>query len=103
MPKKRVPVKEKVYDAASGKAKSTLRFEQQDKGPPSLKPSPASRPLSEALDVYKRQVVGRVESCEPIPETHLHVCQVNAGEHGTMQICCGADNVRCLLYTSRCV
>ena len=39
-------------------------------------------------------VVGLVESCEPIPETHLHVCQVNAGEHGTMQICCGADNVR---------
>ena len=27
LPKKRVPVKEKVYDAASGKAKSTLRFE----------------------------------------------------------------------------
>ena len=39
-------------------------------------------------------VVGLVESCEPIPETHLHVCQVNAGEHGAMQICCGADNVR---------
>ena len=38
-------------------------------------------------------VVGLVEGCEPIPETHLHVCQVNAGEHGTMQICCGADNV----------
>ena len=37
--------------------------------------------------------VGLVEGCEPIPETHLHVCQVNAGEHGTMQICCGADNV----------
>lgn len=38
-------------------------------------------------------VVGLVEECEPIPETHLHVCQVNAGEHGTFQICCGADNV----------
>ena len=49
LPKKRVPVKGKVYDAASGKAKFTLRFEQQDKGPPSLKPNPASRPLSEAL------------------------------------------------------
>ena len=31
-------------------------------------------------------VVGLVEGCEPIPETHLHVCQVNAGEHGAMQI-----------------
>ena len=49
LPKKRVSVKGKVYDAVSGKAKSILRFEQQDKGPPSLKPNPASRPLSEAL------------------------------------------------------
>ncbi len=38
-------------------------------------------------------VVGLVTSCEPIPETHLHVCQVDAGEHGTFQVCCGADNV----------
>lgn len=38
-------------------------------------------------------VVGLVEECEPIPDTHLHVCQVNAGEHGRMQVCCGADNV----------
>ena len=49
IPKKRVVVKETVYDEATGKAKSALRFEQQDKGPPSLKPNPASRPLSEAL------------------------------------------------------
>lgn len=39
-------------------------------------------------------VVGQVETCEPIPETHLHVCTVNAGEHGTFQVCCGADNVQ---------
>ena len=39
-------------------------------------------------------VVGYVEECEPIPETHLHVCKVNAGEHGTFQVCCGADNVK---------
>lgn len=39
-------------------------------------------------------VVGLVESCEPIPETHLHVCKVNAGAHGTFQVCCGADNVK---------
>ena len=39
-------------------------------------------------------VVGLIESCEPIPDTHLHVCQINAGAHGTeMQVCCGADNV----------
>ncbi len=39
-------------------------------------------------------VAGLVISCEPIPETHLHLCQVNAGPHGTMQVCCGADNVK---------
>ena len=53
--------------------------------------------VEELIEVGKdisNVVVGYVETCEPIPETHLHVCQVNAGEHGTMQICCGADNVK---------
>ena len=39
-------------------------------------------------------VVGLVKTCEPIPDTHLHVCSVDAGSHGTFQVCCGADNVR---------
>ncbi|MGN0266226.1 MAG: phenylalanine--tRNA ligase subunit beta [Lachnospiraceae bacterium] len=39
-------------------------------------------------------VVGYVESCEPIPDTHLHVCMVNVGADEPLQICCGADNVR---------
>ena len=38
-------------------------------------------------------VVGKVLSLEPIPDTHLHVCQVDCGDKGTHQICCGADNV----------
>ncbi|MBQ2450614.1 MAG: phenylalanine--tRNA ligase subunit beta, partial [Lachnospiraceae bacterium] len=38
-------------------------------------------------------VVGHVLTCEAIPDTHLHVCQVDCGEHGQFQICCGADNV----------
>ena len=49
IPKKRVVVKKTVYDEAAGKAKSALRFEQQDKGPPKLKPNLAGRPVSEAL------------------------------------------------------
>ena len=49
IPKKRVVVKKTVYDEATGKAKSALRFEQQDKGPPKLKPNLAGRPVSEAL------------------------------------------------------
>ena len=39
-------------------------------------------------------VVGLVEECEAIPDTHLHLCKVDAGEHGKFQICCGADNVK---------
>ena len=38
-------------------------------------------------------VEGLVETCEPIEGTHLHLTTVNAGEHGTFQVCCGADNV----------
>ncbi len=53
--------------------------------------------VEELIDIGKdvsKVVVGLVEECEPIPETHLHVCQVNAGEHGKFQVCCGADNVK---------
>ena len=39
-------------------------------------------------------VVGLVKECEPIPETHLHLCKVDAGTAGELQICCGADNVK---------
>ena len=38
-------------------------------------------------------VVGEVKECEPIPETHLHLCKVDAGTGELLQICCGADNV----------
>ena len=49
--------------------------------------------LHEVGEDISKVVVGLVETCEAIPETHLHVCTVNCGEHGTFQICCGADNV----------
>ncbi len=38
-------------------------------------------------------VVGLVTECDPIPDTHLHVCKVDLGEGEPVQICCGADNV----------
>ncbi|MBP5152140.1 MAG: phenylalanine--tRNA ligase subunit beta [Lachnospiraceae bacterium] len=38
-------------------------------------------------------VVGLVKKCDPIPDTHLHLCIVDAGKHGEFQVCCGADNV----------
>lgn len=52
--------------------------------------------VEELIEVGKdvsNVVVGLVKECEPIPETHLSLCQVDAGSHGTFQICCGADNV----------
>lgn len=50
--------------------------------------------LHEVGEVISNVVVGLVETCEPIPDTHLHVCRVNAGSHGVFQVCCGADNVQ---------
>lgn len=39
-------------------------------------------------------VVGHVLSCEDVPETHLHLCQVDTGDDEPCQIVCGAPNVR---------
>lgn len=49
--------------------------------------------LTETGKDISHVVVGKVKECEPIPETHLSLCQVDAGEHGVFQVCCGADNV----------
>lgn len=52
--------------------------------------------VEELIDIGKdisNVVVGLVLECEPIPETHLHVCKVDAGTGEILQICCGADNV----------
>ena len=50
--------------------------------------------LHQAGEEISGVVVGLVETCESIPDTHLHLTTVNAGEHGTFQVCCGADNVK---------
>ena len=39
-------------------------------------------------------VVGHVLSCEDVPDTHLHLCQVDTGDEEPRQIVCGAPNVR---------
>lgn len=45
-------------------------------------------------DGLKKLVVGKVETCEPHPDSdHLHVCSVNVGEEEPLQIVCGAPNV----------
>lgn len=38
-------------------------------------------------------VVGHVLTCEDVPETHLHLCQVDTGDDEPRQIVCGAPNV----------
>ena len=51
---------------------------------------------------YRGIFIVRVVSAEPIPETHLHLCQIDAGEAGAefagvtgnlVQVVCGAPNV----------
>ncbi|MGT2665730.1 phenylalanine--tRNA ligase subunit beta [Streptococcus rifensis] len=45
------------------------------------------------VEGLSKLVVGEVVSVEDIPETHLHICEVNIGEE-TTQIVCGAPNVK---------
>ncbi len=43
---------------------------------------------------YDNIYIVRVESAEKIPETHLTLCQINAGGPEFVQVVCGAPNVR---------
>ena len=43
---------------------------------------------------YDKICVVRVETCEKIPDTHLSLCQINAGGEELVQVVCGAPNVR---------
>ncbi|MFS1663471.1 phenylalanine--tRNA ligase subunit beta [Streptococcus sp. zg-JUN1979] len=44
-------------------------------------------------DGLSKLVVGHVLSCEDVPDTHLHLCQVDTGDEEPRQIVCGAPNV----------
>ena len=43
---------------------------------------------------YNNIYVVRVVSAEKIPDTHLTLCQINVGQKETVQVVCGAPNVR---------
>ena len=43
---------------------------------------------------YDNIYIVRVESCEKIPETHLTRCLISAGQTVSVQVVCGAPNVR---------
>lgn len=47
---------------------------------------------------YQNAYIVKVVECEPIPDTHLHLCQVDAGDipasKSLVQVVCGAPNVR---------
>ena len=49
IPKETVKIKEKVFDEATGRAKTRVRRETRDKPPTAMKPNPASRPVQEVL------------------------------------------------------
>lgn len=61
IPKKRVITKERVFDEASGKGKTKLRFDKVDKEPSKLKPNPVSRPVGE-LAVFAHGKIHEVEN-----------------------------------------
>lgn len=39
-------------------------------------------------------VVGHIVSCEDVPDTHLHLCQVDTGDDELRQVVCGSPNVK---------
>ncbi len=39
-------------------------------------------------------VVGHIVLCEDVPDTHLHLCQVDTGDDELRQVVCGAPNVK---------
>ncbi len=43
---------------------------------------------------YKGIKIVEVISAEDVPETHLHLCKINAGTGSEIQVVCGAPNVR---------
>lgn len=61
--------------------------------------------VEEVVDLaprYRNVFVVKVVKCEPIPETHLNLCEIDAGVHnsefkqlanGLIQVVCGAPNV----------
>lgn len=51
---------------------------------------------------YKKIYVVKVLSAEPIPETHLHLCKIDAGEDlgREVQVVCGAPNVHAGMFAA---
>ncbi len=61
--------------------------------------------VEEVIDLapkYQGIYIVKVQKAEPIPDTHLHLCEIDAGEHnaefdqlenGLVQVVCGAPNV----------
>lgn len=61
--------------------------------------------VEEAIDLapkYRGIYIAKVVKCEPIPDTHLNLCQIDAGgnnqsfnqlDNGLIQVVCGAPNV----------
>lgn len=47
---------------------------------------------------YRGIKIVKVVSCEAIPDTHLHLCQIDAGETDLVQVVCGAPNVHADMF-----
>ena len=86
-----IPGKMAVGIEVPNKTSSAVAFRELIEQP-EFKAFPSNLAFAVGKDI-SGVVVGLVEECEPIPETHLHVCKVNVGQGESLQICCGADNV----------
>ena len=49
---------------------------------------------------YKGVKIVKVVSCEPIPDTHLHLCQIDCGSKDLVQVVCGAPNVHADMFAA---
>ncbi|MDO4635318.1 MAG: phenylalanine--tRNA ligase subunit beta [Streptococcus sp.] len=50
--------------------------------------------VSNPSEGLSKIVVGQVLSCEDVPETHLHLCQIKTGDDDVRQVVCGAPNIK---------
>ena len=53
--------------------------------------------VEEAINLapkYEGIYIVKVVECEAIPETHLHLCKIDAGKSDLIQVVCGAPNVK---------
>ncbi|PPE04713.1 hypothetical protein EELLY_v1c03930 [Entomoplasma ellychniae] len=55
------------------------------------------------LTLNNQFVIGQIDYCESIPQTHLNACKVNIGEGLNLNVVCGASNAREGIFVIVCL